>query len=165
MAEPKFNSASGATAMPPKMNTTREHTAGVSYDPMSISRRQSAASRSKSGIVDQHGRPVTKTMPGMTLEPEPTDPSVFPAEENGMAPDQVLTTNPDDAQEQHVDADPVAHEIEPAPVVPTTATAPEGGGKTEPVVDGVENTPIGSVEEARYPSLIESDFPVGYPGE
>ncbi len=161
MAEPKFNSASGATAMPPKMNTTREHTAGVSYDPMSISRRQSVASRSKSAIVDQHGRPVTKTMPGMTLEPEPTDPSVFPAEENGMTPDVVIA-DPNDVQGQQAHQPPLEQTTEKPEPVPTTAK-PSSGGESDPTPGDADPGPSGGAREPGYPAQIETSHPVGYP--
>jgi hypothetical protein len=165
MSEVKFNSASGATQMPPKMSQDRGHTAGVSYDPMSISRRQSAATRSKSGIVDQHGRPVTKTMPGMNLEPSPVDPPAFPDEENGMKPDQVITDDPNDAQLQHTDAPPIEQTTEkPAPI--ETSAAPPSEGTSDPTPGDSDPGPTGGAREPGYPALLDEavNHPVGYSG-
>ncbi len=156
----KFTSAGGPCGMPPKMSQDRGHTAAVSYDPMAISRRQSAAQRSKSGIVDQHGKPVTKT----TLEPEPVDPPQFPDEENGMKPDQVIADDPNDAQLQHTDAPPIEQSTERPELVPTSAEPPSGG-TSDPTPGDSDPGPTGGSASPGYPALIDSDFPVGYSGK
>lgn len=92
-----------------------------------------------------------------------SSPSMSGPEGNGFAATE-LPSNPDDAQSQQTTADPVARETEPAEVIPTTETAPDGGDVSEPTVEGAENPATGSTSEARYPSLIPSATPVGYPG-
>jgi hypothetical protein len=161
MSEVKFNSASGATQMPPKMSQDRGHTAGVGYEQARTSRGQIAPSRKPGMLVDQHGRPVTKTMPGMTLEPEPTDPSVFPAEENGMTPDVVIA-DPNDVQGQQAHQPPIEQTTEKPEPVPTTAK-PSSGGESDPTPGDADPGPSGGAREPGYPAQIETSHPVGYP--
>jgi hypothetical protein len=107
-----------------------------------------------------HARALrTGSMKNVDLQPALANSAGQVPTENGFAADDVIA-NPHDAQSQQTTSAPVAKETEPAPVVPTTATPPEGG-TTESVT--CENSPTGSLDEARYPSLIPSATPVGYP--
>lgn len=146
--------------MPQKLSQTRTTTGG--YQQGSIARAGRHTESIKAGMVDQHGTSVDQ----VTLQPEPHDSPTMPAEENGFAPLNGDLPEKDDAQTAQIHADPVAHETEPAEVIPTTGSAPdEGGSKTKPTVEGVENKPTGSVEEARYPAQIEEAHPVGFPSD
>jgi hypothetical protein len=100
-------------------------------------------------------------MKNVDLQPATANSSGQVPTENGFAPDRVVA-NQDDPQNQQTHSAPVTRETEPAPVVPTTATPPEGG-TTESVT--CENSPTGSLKEPRYPNLIPSATPTGYPGE
>lgn len=143
----------------PKFSQDRGSAGGASYQRAAISRQ---------GMHSQDA-PTLKTAgeKNINLQPEPVNPPNFPNEESGMNPDVVSADTGDDAQDRQTEQDPIACETEPAEVVPTTAKPPEPGEdlETTPTVNGVENTPTGSVEEARYPALIEESHVVGYPGK
>jgi len=147
--------------MPAKMGE-RGSAGSVGHQRADVRRRGNAPNVKTGGLIDQHG----KAADGMTLQPEPHDSPTMPAEQNGFAPLNGDLPEKDDAQTEQTHADPIAHETEPAEVIPTTGSAPdEAGSKTKPTVEGVENEPTGSVSEARYPAQIEEAHPVGFPSD
>jgi len=143
-------------SLPPKLSQTRTTSGGARY-PQAQTSRQGMHPRPTAP------EPATKNI---DMQPAPGKPAEFPNEESGMNPDVVSADTGHDAQDQATLADPIACETTPTEVIPTTATAPaDGGEETKPVVDGVENEPVGSVSEARYPALTEEAHPVGFPGK
>jgi hypothetical protein len=143
--------------MPQKLDQSRRTTSTIGHQ-VADTRRRGNAPSIKTGIVDQHG----KSVDGMTLQPGPTNSPTLPSEQNGFQ-GETLPADPEDAQSQQTTAPPIAAETEPAEVPETTAK-PSSGGESDPIIEG-ENAPTGGLEEARYPSLIPSATPVGYPSD
>jgi hypothetical protein len=152
--------------MPEKLNQERGHAGSVGYEQARTFRGQVAAQRNPGMLTDQHGRVIKAAEPGVTLEPSPIDPPSFPEQENGMAPDQVITDDPNDAQLQHTDAPPIEQTTEKPQPVETTAE-PTSGGTSDPTPGDADPGPIGGAREPGYPSLLDEavNHPVGYSGK
>jgi hypothetical protein len=140
-------------SLPPKLSQTRA-TSGASVG-------HTRAAITREGMHAQNTAPAVKNV---QQQPPPIKEPDFRNPQSGMNPDIVSADTGTDAQDRQTEQDPLAHETQPAETIPTTATPPEAG-TTEPTIEGVENSPTGSVSEARYPTLIEESHPVGFPGK
>jgi hypothetical protein len=143
--------------MPQKMGD-RGSAGGAGYQKAQIAR---GGNRAQGNI------PMLKSVDQVTLQPPPVNPPTFPEAESGFEPDRVSADSGNDAQDVACDAPEVEQTTEKPSPVPMSASAPDGGGESDPTPGDADPGPVGGSEKPGYASLLDEplNHPVGYGGK